>query len=784
MFDSTYGNQPHSSRDYYAYGSDQEGDFRGSLPRGGQHQQKEEEMKRAAEGIGGSQRGQSGQDMGLQEDGHNHQRNEAGMELNGSRPVKRPAYDNSAGSDPNHQNQNRQFPMAQNQTVINGRAASQSPILQNQLHQEKVVILDFGAQYGKVIDRRVRELNVLSEMLPLATTAQQIQAMSNVKAIIISGGPNSVYAPGAPSIDPSILELNLPILGICYGFQLLNQLGGGGVAREEIREDGQTSIQIDNGCPLFEGLGNFEKVLLTHGDSVTSRTVASGYEIVASSGPHVAGIADVSNNRYGVQFHPEVDLTANGRLMFQNFLFKIAKLLVMVSGGVDSTVCAALLHKALGPKKVTAVHIDNGFMRLDESEAVVKSLNAIQLNVYKYDFSQFFLNNTESGSPEDAIKLDQAVQPEKKRHIIGNTFIRAKDLVMKELRLNQAEYFFAQGTLRPDLIESASSLASGHADTIKTHHNDTALVRELRAQGRVIEPLKDFHKDEVRELGRDLGLPNDIVQRHPFPGPGLAIRIICAEKPYRCGSFDMIQSHLNILTNLAANPASEVELKVKQKMISALTDVQCDLLMRSSSVISITTTLLPIQSVGVQGDSRSYSYVAGLSTDARPIPWEMLFTYASIIPKLIHHINRIVYIFGSPVQAPVDAITVTRLNRKTVEKLQLADKCATDVLFGRNEEGRRDERLNDCSRVVQQMPVVMIPVDFDIADQSSSYRHSFVLRPFITNDFMTGLAAVPGKHIPEKTVQEMTSRILRNVRGTSRIMLDLTGKPPGTTEWE
>ncbi|CAB3404162.1 unnamed protein product [Caenorhabditis bovis] len=422
---------------------------------------------------------------------------------------------------------------------------------------ERVAILDFGAQYGKVIDRRVRELHVKSEMFPLNTTAREILDLGGFRAIIISGGPKSVYADDAPQIDPEIFTCGLPVLGICYGFQLMNKYNGGSVTKEAIREDGVCKVSTITSCPLFEGLGDFEEVLLTHGDSVSLKTVAPNFEICATSGNHVAGIYNEQRKLYGVQFHPEVDLTKNGSQMFLNFLYQIAdctgkfsmqsreqlciqeilrtvgnkKVLVMVSGGVDSTVCAALLNKAIGPERVTAIHIDNGFMRYEESEAVVKSLAAVNLPVHSFNFGTTFLTSTENNDEDSAeeVTLDRAVEPEIKRKIIGNTFIRVKDIIMNKLNLNQDDYFLAQGTLRPDLIESASLLASGHADMIKTHHNDTELVRELRRKGRVIEPLKDFHKDEVRELGKSLGLPEEIVQRHPFPGPGLAIRIICAE---------------------------------------------------------------------------------------------------------------------------------------------------------------------------------------------------------------------------------------------------------------
>ncbi|VDN17486.1 unnamed protein product [Gongylonema pulchrum] len=377
--------------------------------------------------------------------------------------------------------------------------------------------------------------------------------------------------------------------------------------------------------------------------------------------------------------------------------------------------------------------------------------------------------------------LMRTVLPELKRRIIGDTFMRVKDRIMHELKLDK-DVFLAQGTLRPDLIESASELASGHADVIKTHHNDSALgkvieplkdfhkdeVRELglalglpKSIGKVIEPLKDFHKDEVRELGLALGLPKSIVNRHPFPGPGLAIRIICAENT-TVADLDLFfttQHHLQLIINLAeCDVDSEEYTAITQHLSKNDFETLCE------KRCEITATLLPVQSVGVQGDRRSYAYVAALSTNERPIPWLLLenmariiprlihsdrrsYAYvaalstnerpipwlllenmARIIPRLIHSVNRVVYVFGSAVEYSVSDITPTYLNDYAISLAQWADRIAND------------------------MPVIMIPVHFDRDPMEgiASTLRSFVLRPFITNDFMTGIAALPGRDIPEK----------------------------------
>jgi GMP synthase (glutamine-hydrolysing) len=611
----------------------------------------------------------------------------------------------------------------------------------------KVAILDFGAQYTKVIDRRVRELQVESDILPSETP---IEHLKEYDALILSGGPHSVFEETAPSYDPRLFELNKPMLGICYGMQLMNHALGGIVRAKDRKEYGETQIVVENSL-LFKRLKKAQQVLMSHGDSIN--ILAPNFTAIAYSNNIIAAIENSTKRYYGVQFHPEVDLTANGKQMLANFLFRIChlqptfsmerriertlyeirktignkKVLVLVSGGVDSAVTAVLLLKALKPKQVYALHIDHGFMRKNESKRVCIALK--NLGLKKLSFVQAYndFSKAKRKNGKRIETLETTTDPETKREIIGDMFMKVVDREINKLKLPK-DTFLAQGTLRPDLIESASELVSSTANKIKTHHNDSELVRLKRKKGLVMETNKDWHKDEVKQVGVLLGLPKEIIQRQPFPGPGLAVRILCATKTYT--------KNINSI-------AKEVKKIALQHGLNA--------------------AVLPIRSVGVQGDHRSYRYVAVLSGRGH---YPTLKKVADEIPRVVHDINRVVYLFEQHVNGAIQKITPTTLTKDVLNQLREADAIVNEKLAKYNLIAK-----------FSQVPVVLLPVSFNGGNRS------IVIRPFITNDFMTGRAARFGSEIPIKCLKEIVQEI-STVRGIGAVLYDLTSKPPGTTEWE
>lgn len=403
---------------------------------------------------------------------------------------------------------------------------------------KKITILDFGGQYAHLIGTRLRKLGTFSDIKDTDTSAEEL---ANSSGIILSGGPQSVYDPNSPSVDPMIFELGIPILGICYGHQLMNHLLGGKVEAGKVKEYGLAKINPNSDSPFLKNINSPSTVWMSHGDEVTQ--LADGFQLIASSEDcQNAAVANENRRFYGVQFHPEVTHSEQGNQLLANFIkicgtektwdlsnyleteiekikTKVAdkKVFMLVSGGVDSTVAFALLEKALGQDKVYGLFVDTGLMRYKERDEVEASLKSIGFNN---------LHIEERG--DDFIgALKGKTEPEEKRKIIGDMFLKIQQEVSERLELNPEKWLLGQGTIYPDTIETGGTK---HADKIKTHHNRVEAIQKLIEEGKVIEPLSDLYKDEVRAIGEMLGLPHAMVWRHPFPGPGLGVRILCTDK--------------------------------------------------------------------------------------------------------------------------------------------------------------------------------------------------------------------------------------------------------------
>ncbi len=494
------------------------------------------------------------------------------------------------------------------------------------------MILDFGSQYTKLIARRVREENIYSEIFKHNISIDEVERL-NPAAIILSGGPSSVFSNNALKIDPEILKYNKPILGICYGLQLLIHSYGGNVEEKNSGEYGFSKLNVDSSHNIFSNIPNEINVWMSHMDQVTK--IPLNWRIVAkSSNEIIAAVSNHDSSRIGLQFHPEVIHTEYGKYILRNFLINIAnctkrwnannyvedqilkiknevgtdKLIIGVSGGVDSTVAAALVHKAVGNQS-TAVLIDHGLMRKNEAKTCVSTLKkSLNINIHSFDESDIFFS-----------KLEGIKDPEQKRKIIGNQFIKSFEKISKKFG---DVGFLVQGTLYPDIIESGYGIG-GKSQTIKSHHNVGGLPKEMNFK--LIEPLRDLFKDEVRKVGIELGLPSKLVNRHPFPGPGLGVRII--------GSI------------------SRKRVAILQEADKIFIDIlHEDNLYKD--IWQAFSVLVPIKTVGVMGDKRTYenllalravTSVDGMTADWFKIPDSTLTKVSNKIVNNVKGINRVVY---------------------------------------------------------------------------------------------------------------------------------------------
>ena len=602
---------------------------------------------------------------------------------------------------------------------------------------DRVAVIDFGGQYAHLIATKVRRLRVRAE---IRQPEDPVEAFAGYAGLIISGSPSLSSHGEDQDYTRALYELDVPILGFCFGHQEIAKHYGGEVVHGG-REWGHADLHILGEHPLFASLDPVQTVWMSHFDSVSALGpgfVELGYSVSGDDGrPHrFAAIGDDARRRYGVQFHPEVDDTEHGEVMIANFLFRICgceaswtmdryvdeqvtavqeevgdrSVFLLASGGVDSTVAARLIAQAIGPERLHLLHVDNGLMRLGESQRVLEMLRGLDLgaNLHFVDASEDFL-----------AALAGEVEPEAKRRAIGDAFIRVFEREAR--RLGIEAHLLGQGTIYPDTIETG---ATKRADTIKTHHNRVPIIEEMIAAGRVIEPLSELYKVEVRELGAELGIPHEALWRHPFPGPGLGVRLLASDGVDDGGAAALAEA----VAALAAR-------------------------------FELAATPLPIRSVGVKADLRSYEHPVLLSGEA---PWERLLEAATRMLEEAPGINRCLWSLGAPAPASVTLHAAT-MSRARLDLLRAADH---EVMSGLKRHGLYDQ--------IWQCPTAMAPLTLDERGEEL-----VILRPVHSARAMT---ATPAR-LPEALILELRARV-EALPGVSGVALDLTSKPPGTIEWE
>jgi len=637
------------------------------------------------------------------------------------------------------------------------------------MSRSKIVVLDFGSQYAHLIAKRFRMLGYYSE---IALPATDISVFENCKGIVFPGGPSSVYDEKIPEFNSEILNLDIPILGLCYGHYIV-QLGyNGKVGKQETGEFGFATLNINEKLksPLFEGIEHQQQVWMSHQDGVLK--LGDGFEVLGSTKDcKYAATQNLAKKRFSLQFHCEVKDTPCGERIFQNFanycgmeknwdhetvlqiiLENIKKdagdknVLLFLSGGVDSTITFALLNKALGQKRVLGLHIDNGFMRKNESAEVAAAYK-------KFGFSNFI---TEDASESFLKAIAGLTDPQKKRMAVGENFITVYNEVISKQKLDD-NWLLAQGTLYPDIIESGGTKNS---NTIKTHHNRVDGIQKLIEKGLIIEPIRELYKDEVRAIGYKLGLPEQLIMRHPFPGPGLSINVLCYD-------------------GKSWSQKDEEEYAAAKKELAEVTlDMFC-----ANCTANLKRDVLPVRSVGVQGDFRTYRFPAILDFGpAKDGEWANRTDAAKI--GMRHFPNK-----REKIEACSSAITnkARFINRTCIKLYQKQGVKNEDLKL---QEGYCDRRRLDQLREVDNIVLkelrnagwydkIFQHLTIDLPFATSADRATFVLRPVVSEDVMTARFAMIPKEILGKIVEQIAA-----LPFVDALYFDATNKPPATFGWE
>ena len=621
----------------------------------------------------------------------------------------------------------------------------------------KIVVLDFGSQYAHLIAKRFRMMGYYSEIsLPSAG----LETFKNAKGIVLSGGPSSIYDKNAPEFNSEILKLDIPILGLCYGHYVLQTGYNGKAQKALVGEFGFATLELNQNvkCPLFEEIASPQQVWMSHQDAVVKP--GDGFETVGSTKDcEFAALQNLEKKRFSLQFHCEVKDTPCGNKILENFakfcgmeknwdqdtvlnhIIDSIKnqaddknVLLFLSGGVDSTVAFALLNKALGQKRVLGLHIDNGFMRKNESKKVEEA--------YKnHGFSNFIV---EDASKTFLKAVENLTDPQKKRMAIGENFITVRNEVVAKQKFDENKWLLAQGTLYPDIIESGGTKNS---NVIKTHHNRVDGIQKLIEKGLIIEPLKDLYKDEVRAIGKKLGLEDELVMRHPFPGPGLSINVLCS--------------------NGTMTDNDKEEFKKAQEEISK---VQLEMFCEKCSE-NLEKYILPVKSVGVQGDFRTYRFPSVISFAKTengfyhlPKKWEKLEAASSQITNSASFINRtIIRLWQNP--SVKDEALKLQEGYCTKDRLDQTRDADDIVLTALHKSGWYN-------KIFQHLTI-------NLPYASSKERCSFVLRPLCSEDVMTARFA----QLPQNLLMDIVQEISK-LPYVDAIFFDLTNKPPATFGWE